>query len=222
MLFRSKKSTMLKWLFVVIVIAFCIIKFVTANGVETPIMEEEDFDVPVMVLNESEPPAIKVNILTKEDVEEKEVEIDKTKPHFNLEISEASFSIYSNDLTRISTDGSGEYFYYKFKDENELTVYLQKKEDMISLDEMESNYADTTFCKENNINVFRKEKLNDGILYLLSYDGSLTPDVIEVWRENEKAILNVYYVNYEEGINEETVNSIKDFMNYIKDTTAKG
>ena len=194
-----KKSTMLKWLFVVIVIAFCIIKFVTANGVETPIMEEEDFDVPVMVLNESEPPAIKVNILTKEDVEEKEVEIDKTKPHFNLEISEASFSIYSNDLTRISTDGSGEYFYYKFKDENELTVYLQKKEDMISLDEMESNYADTTFCKENNINVFRKE-----------------------WRENEKAILNVYYVNYEEGINEETVNSIKDFMNYIKDTTAKG
>lgn len=217
-----KKSTMLKWLFVVIVIAFCIIKFVTANGVETPIMEEEDFDVPVMVLNESEPPAIKVNILTKEDVEEKEVEIDKTKPHFNLEISEASFSIYSNDLTRISTDGSGEYFYYKFKDENELTVYLQKKEDMISLDEMESNYADTTFCKENNINVFRKEKLNDGILYLLSYDGSLTPDVIEVWRENEKAILNVYYVNYEEGINEETVNSIKDFMNYIKDTTAKG
>lgn len=217
-----KKSTMLKWLFVVIVIAFCIIKFVTANGVETPIMEEEDFDVPVMVLNESEPPAIKVNILTKEDVEEKEVEIDKKKPHFNLEISEASFSIYSNDLTRISTDGSGEYFYYKFKDENELTVYLQKKEDMISLDEMESNYADTTFCKENNINVFRKEKLNDGILYLLSYDGSLTPDVIEVWRENEKAILNVYYVNYEEGINEETVNSIKDFMNYIKDTTAKG
>lgn len=217
-----KKSTMLKWLFVVIVIAFCIIKFVTANGVETPIMEEEDFDVPVMVLNESEPPAIKVNILTKEDVEEKEIEIDKTKPHFNLEISEASFSIYSNDLTRISTDGSGEYFYYKFKDENELTVYLQKKEDMISLDEMESNYADTTFCKENNINVFRKEKLNDGILYLLSYDGSLTPDVIEVWRENEKAILNVYYVNYEEGINEETVNSIKDFMNYIKDTTAKG
>ena len=217
-----KKSTMLKWLFVVIVIAFCIIKFVTANGVETPIMEEEDFDVPVMVLNESEPPAIKVNILTKEDVEEKEVEIDKTKPHFNLEISEASFSIYSNDLTRISTDGSGEYFYYKFKDENELTVYLQKKEDMISLDEMESNYADTTFCKENNINVFRKEKLNDGILYLLSYDDSLTPDVIEVWRENEKAILNVYYVNYEEGINEETVNSIKDFMNYIKDTTAKG
>ena len=84
------------------------------------------------------------------------------------------------------------------------------------------SYADTTFCKENNINVFRKEKLNDGILYLLSYDGSLTPDVIEVWRENEKAILNVYYVNYEEGINEETVNSIKDFMNYIKDTTAKG
>ena len=75
-----KKSTMLKWLFVVIVIAFCIIKFVTANGVETPIMEEEDFDVPVMVLNESEPPAIKVNILTKEDVEEKEVEIDKKKP----------------------------------------------------------------------------------------------------------------------------------------------
>lgn len=217
-----KKSTMLKWLFVVIVIAFCIIKFVTANGVETPIMEEEDFDVPVMVLNESEPPAIKVNILTKEDVEEKEVEIDKTKPHFNLEISEASFSIYSNDLTRIPTDGSGEYFYYKFKDENELTVYLQKKENMISLDEIESNYADTTFCKENNINVFRKEKLNDGILYLLSYDGSLTPDVIEVWRENEKAILNVYYVNYEEGINEETVNSIKDFMNYIKDTTAKG
>lgn len=219
-----KKSTILKWLFVVVVAIFCIVKLV-GLGDDELIYEADTEEVPAVVIDGSEPPAIKVNIVTKDDTSEKEadiVEIDKTMPKFSLEVGEASYDIYSNSLTKIPADASGEYFFYTFKDGNEITVYLQEKGDMLPLEEMESNYADAKFCEENNIRIFDKQVFGDNILYLLSYSDSATPDVIEVWKENEKAILNVYYVNYEEAIDEAMIDSVKDFINHIEDTTAQG
>lgn len=223
-----KKSTVLKWGFVVVAIFIAIFVINSRKDSEVYTKEEQDFDNPSEIVEESIPP-VKVNVVTKEeDVPEEEqevkeeIELDKTVPHFNLEMGEASFSIYSNNLTKIPEDASGDSFYYQFQNGSEMMAYLLEKKDAISLDEMESNYADVNFCRENNLNVFKKEKLDDGILYLLSYDGSLTPDVIEVWKENDKAIFNIYYVDYERGIDEDMVDSIKKFLNHIEDTTAKG
>lgn len=218
-----KKSTILKWSFVIVLLLICVIKITTSTDKDV-VYDCEDMDVPAVVIDSGEPPTIKINVIHKEDeVSLEKEEIDRTVPHFNLEINEASYAIYSNDLTKIPDDASGECFFYQFKDGNEITVYLQEKSDMLPLEEMETNYADKTFCEENNIQVFAKSKLdNGGILYLLSYSDSKTPDVVEVWMENEKAILNVYYVNYNETITDDTIESIKDFVNHIEDTTAKG
>lgn len=220
-----KKRTFLIWLFVIVVMVFCITKVVGVGEKEVAI-ETETVDVPNVVIDGGEPPVIKVNVITKDEekVTEKEniPEIDKTLPKFSLEIGEASYDIYSNDLTRIPSDAGGEYFYYQFANGNEITVYLQEKGDILPMAETEANYADKDFCEENNIKVFDKQKIGDSIMYLISYSDFETPDVIEVWRENEKSVLNVYYVDYEQAIDEAMVESIKDFVNHIIDTTAKG
>lgn len=220
-----KKRTFLIWLFVIIAMVFCITKVFSVGEKEVSI-ETETVDVPNVVIDGGEPPVIKVNVITKneEKVYKKEEipKIDKTLPKFSLEIGEASYDIYSNDLTRIPSDAGGEYFYYQFANCNEITVYLQEKGDILPMAETEANYADKDFCEENNIKVFDKQKIGDNVMYLLSYSDSKTPDVIEVWRENEKSILNVYYVDYEQTIDNAIVESVKDFINHIVDTTAKG
>ncbi len=217
-----KKSTILKWGFVLSLILFCSFKLIT-NGDDQLVYETEEVDVPAVVIDGSEPPVIEVNIIQKEEeIPPAKEPIDKTVPHFDIEVGEASYAIYSNDLTRIPENAKGEYFFYRFKNDNEITVYLQEKSDIWSLEEMEDNYDNKEFCEENNLKVFKKETADDGIMYLLSYSDSETPNVVEIWKENEKAILNVYYVSYEEIIDEVTIESIKDFMNHIEDTTAKG
>lgn len=139
---------------------------------------------------------------------------------YSIESDGLSYFIESNEFTPFTVNGNGTFFKYTFEDNNEILVYLQRKQNLISLNELKRNYSDITWTTKNDIKIFKTLELNDGVLFVLSYLESSTPDIIEIWKEDNESVINIYYISYNKPIDESAIKKIKNFCTYIKNNNS--